>query len=80
MSLDTTKELNIEGKRMVCPKCKSKVFHRHTVERVEMIDDGEIITDELIDRYDFGCVDQSYKCAECETDVTDIELSREEVS
>jgi len=59
---------------MVCPFCGHNTFIRKTEEEIQMIDDGENITDELVGN---GWSSYTYRCVKCKKNVTDAEMKRE---
>ena len=62
----------MKGKRWRrCPYCKHDVFIRKEFAKVEIVDDGEKLTDEVIKRLDD---EKEYRCANCDEDVTEEEL------
>ena len=62
----------LEGKNILkCPYCNHTVFIRKAYARVELIDDGETIKDEVIE---LGFENCGYICANCGEDVTEEEL------
>ena len=73
-NINETKEELLDAlqdkKVLRCPYCKCKVFTRKSLQRVEMIDNGESIEDSEVDSY----IDYSYECANCGEDVTEKEL------
>lgn len=61
----------LKGKRwMKCPYCKHGVFIRKEFAKVEISDDGESMTDEVIEVLD----EYEYRCAKCDKDLTEEEL------
>jgi DNA-directed RNA polymerase subunit RPC12/RpoP len=56
--------------RLSCPSCGSVRFVRHADEEVEMVDNGEYVTDELCG----GWTEYTYRCTECGKEVTESEL------
>ena len=64
----------LEGKKiMCCPFCKHEYFIRRTYDRIQIIDDGECMTDEAIELNYEDCV---YICQSCGEDVTEEEFIR----
>ena len=65
----------LEGEKVLhCPFCNHNVFTRkmRQLHRVQMIDDGETISDEDADN-DYE-TEYEYECANCGKDVTNLEL------
>jgi len=75
MKKKSTKEKIIEAleekKTLRCPNCNHSVFIRKTYDKVQMIDDGEGITDEPIE---LCCEDCVYICAKCDEEISEEEL------
>lgn len=65
---------SLEGKYILkCPYCNHTFFIRRTYARVELIDDGETIKDEVVELDFEDCV---YICQNCGEDLTEEELVR----
>ena len=59
--------------KLKCLFCKHDQFERTTVDLIEMIDNGDMITDDLVGLHS----KITYQCDKCGKDVTDEELVRE---
>jgi len=59
---------------LVCPFCGHDSFIRKSEEEVNMVDDGDSITDELKGN---GWSEFYYFCTKCKKEVTHIELKRQ---
>lgn len=68
----------LEEKRkiMLCPLCKHENFIRKTYDRVNIIDNGNTLKDEIIE-YDIK--GKTYICQKCNEDITEEELIREKI-
>jgi len=58
----------LEGKRILkCPSCNHSVFLRKSFARVEVIEDGDNMIDNLVDSVE----DYEYSCAKCGEEIID---------
>lgn len=63
----------LKGKRWLkCPYCKHNQFIRKEFNIVEISDDGESMTDEIVD--DVGMPEYEYRCRNCDMDLIEEEL------
>ncbi len=60
-------------KELLSPCCKSNRFNKISDERIKIIDDGEILSDECIDGF---AEEVTYMCSDCGKEISEDELVR----